>query len=508
MFDLQGSICYDDVQLVPYYSTLTSRSDADTSMKGYAMPVIMSPMMTITTPKMIKLFYEMNLVPTLHRYFKNADEQYFYLFNGLSDLKVENDEKLNIIKATYFSIGGIKKYKGWIDKLIDFGVCNFIVDMAHGDSEICVETCNYLKSKCVNFIAGNVATKSGFARLKKAGAMGIRCGIGGGCFTPKMEVDCYDGRKSIKDVKIGDQVVTHKKRLKKVIDKLEIHVEEPIVVINDILESTRNHEYYVLHEDDLSEFNKTKKLDLFKWVAAEDLTTDYYLIDFPKRRIGKIFKIDEMDYKGLVYDLTVETDHSYNIFGFIVHNSICATRINTAFGVPTLTTIVNCERMKEDTWLIADGGIKNSGDIVKAVRFGADFVMIGKLLAKTDLSAGVCYNSDKEIIPLGQEIYDKDECEGEGDFKCLVAYKSYAGMASKEARQGILAKGSVEGHSGLVKYTGTTVEFLDDLKMNLQASLSYGGSENWKEFQKVKVIKNSSASIVEADTHLDINFQR
>ena len=81
-------------------------------------------------------------------------------------------------------------------------------------------------------------------------------------------------------------------------------------------------------------------------------------------------------------------------------------------------------------------------------------------------------------------------------------------MASREARSGIYSDGPVEGHAGLIKYTGKTINFLNEIKSNLQSALSYGGCRKWSEFKRVKVIKNSPASIAEADTHLDINFYK
>ena len=68
--------------------------------------------------------------------------------------------------------------------------------------------------------------------------------------------------------------------------------------------------------------------------------------------------------------------------------SICSTRIVTGHGVPTLQSVMECAKSSYDTKIIADGGIKTSGDIVKALAAGADFVMIGSMLAGTKESPG------------------------------------------------------------------------------------------------------------------------
>ena len=91
--------------------------------------------------------------------------------------------------------------------------------------------------------------------------------------------------------------------------------------------------------------------------------------------------------------------------------SICSTRIQTGHGVPGLQTIIDCAHTDRDVTIIADGGIRNSGDIVKAIAAGADAVMCGSLLAGTTESPG------------------KIEEDRQG-FK----WKTYRGMASKEAQ--------------------------------------------------------------------------
>lgn len=94
--------------------------------------------------------------------------------------------------------------------------------------------------------------------------------------------------------------------------------------------------------------------------------------------------------------------------------SVCTTRIKTGFGVPQLTAIMMCRQV--DRVLIADGGIKTPGDAVKALAAGADFVMLGGMLAGTEETPGeVRYKS----LPDGRQ----------------VAVKIFRGMASKEAQE-------------------------------------------------------------------------
>ena len=78
-------------------------------------------------------------------------------------------------------------------------------------------------------------------------------------------------------------------------------------------------------------------------------------------------------------------------------------------------------------------------------------------------------------------------------------------MASRDARKNILSYASVEGVSGLTSYTTTTENFLIDTKLRLQASLSYAGAKDWKEFRKnTYPVLRTNAGIIAGDTHLDI----
>jgi IMP dehydrogenase len=102
----------------------------------------------------------------------------------------------------------------------------------------------------------------------------------------------------------------------------------------------------------------------------------------------------------------------------IASGAICSTAIETGFGVPILTNIIDMAKYKKkNTWLIADGGCKATGDIAKAVYFGADFVMLGKMLASTDLACGSCYNKNKE--KLKQNIKMKSD---EDYFACVYPH--------------------------------------------------------------------------------------
>tara|TARA_R100000008_G_scaffold57544_1_gene35586 strand:- start:512 stop:1537 length:1026 start_codon:yes stop_codon:yes gene_type:complete len=162
--------------------------------------------------------------------------------------------------------------------------------------------------------------------------------------------------------------------------------------------------------------------------------------------------------------------------------SICSTRIQTGHGMPGLQTIMDCAKTDRDVKIIADGGIKTSGDIVKALAAGADAVMVGSLLAGTDETPGNIM-TDKE----GNR------------------WKIYRGMASKEAQINWRGKySSYEGVSTTLPYRGPLRPIIEDLSRGIRSGFSYTGARNLSELQaKAEFIQQTSAGFSESKTHIN-----
>ena len=160
--------------------------------------------------------------------------------------------------------------------------------------------------------------------------------------------------------------------------------------------------------------------------------------------------------------------------------SICSTRIQTGHGVPGLQTIIDCAKSDRRAPIIADGGIRNSGDIVKALAAGADFVMLGSLLSGTDETPGDIINT-----PTGK-------------------VKAYRGMASKDAQIDWRGKtSSLEGVATTVPCKGPVGDVLDDLIRGIRSGLSYSGARRISELQaKAKFVRQTSSGQAESATHI------
>jgi IMP dehydrogenase len=160
--------------------------------------------------------------------------------------------------------------------------------------------------------------------------------------------------------------------------------------------------------------------------------------------------------------------------------SICSTRTQTGHGMPGLQTIIDCARSNWSAPIIADGGIRNSGDIVKALAAGADFVMLGSLLSGTDETPGGLINTRK------------------GKFK------SYRGMASADAQlewRGTTS--SLEGIATTVPCKGPVEDVLDSLERGIRSGFSYSGARTLSELQsKAKFVRQTASGQVESSTHI------
>ena len=159
--------------------------------------------------------------------------------------------------------------------------------------------------------------------------------------------------------------------------------------------------------------------------------------------------------------------------------SMCTTRIRTGHGVPTLQSIMDCSKSDRDVYIVADGGIRNSGDAVKALAAGADMVMLGSILAGHDESPGTVIFKDQQ------------------------RFKKFRGMASREAQLEWRGRVSVsEGESTLVPYKGSLSDTLADLLEGIRSGLSYSGSKTVREFRvKSKFIGVTSNGVLENGPH-------
>jgi IMP dehydrogenase len=174
--------------------------------------------------------------------------------------------------------------------------------------------------------------------------------------------------------------------------------------------------------------------------------------------------------------------------------SICITRVVTGSGVPQLTAVVDSVRVAHDydVPVISDGGIRNSGDITKALAAGASAVMVGSLFGGTDESPG------KTLVKNGKK------------FKMYRGMASfYASLGRKYREEGAQVIDSddlndyvPEGVEAMVPYKGSVVEIVRQLAGGVRSGLSYCGAKTIPEMQKnAEFVKMTSAGYIESQPH-------
>jgi len=296
---MKEALTYDDIQLVPKFSNISSRSDIKlhtllSRRYGLLRPFVASPMDTICEIEMAYKLFLMGGVGCIHRFMsiEEQSEQIHMLYYKIygegfggpyEDWGIMFDDWHSEIKSIPImaAIGVHDEDKKRAESLVKHNANVLLIDVAHGHHSNVFSMISWCKQNLpseIDIIAGNIVTAKAALDLQYAGADGLRVGVGGGCFTPNMEVKTINGLKKIKDIEIGDIVYTHTGSEQTVINKMVYNKDEEIMIINGI-ECTKNHEFYVINKKFMKMIINDDDIHQYaEWVSSENLTTDYFLI--------------------------------------------------------------------------------------------------------------------------------------------------------------------------------------------------------------------------------------
>ena len=355
---MKNSLTYDDIQLVPQYSNIPSRTQIKlhtlvSRRYGILNPIVASPMDTVCGLEMAYKIFKLGGVGCIHR-FNTIEEQsniikelYHRIYSEkwgtqFTSWGVMVDDWHSEIPHVPImaAIGVSESDKDRAKSLVESGCNILLIDVAHGHHENVrkmIEWCKSNLDETVDIIAGNIATKEAAQELESWGADGLRVGIGGG--------------------------------------------------------------------------------------------------------------------------------------------SLCTTRLKTGFGIPNVSCLEDITSVAK-TPVMADGGIRSSGDISKALALGASQVMLGSLIAGTDEAPGKILETSRGL------------------------YKRYRGSASLETKvtHGQQAR-NVEGESTTIPYKGGVKFIVNGLLDGIKSALSYGGAETLKDFNP-PYVQVTNSGINEAKPHL------
>ena len=357
---MKTALTYDDIQLVPSFSNIKSRTNINLRTKlsrryGLLNPIVASPMDTVCEYDMALKMAQLGGVGCIHRFMSIThqcdivEELFNKIYDDTEQMSIAQDwgimygdwhseTKLVPIMA---AIGVQDEDKKRALELSKSGANVLLIDVAHGDHQNVIDMIHWCKTQeklqHVDIIAGNIATADAAQLLEQYGADGLRVGIGGG--------------------------------------------------------------------------------------------------------------------------------------------SLCTTRIKTGFGVPNVTSLEEVLKVS-GVPVMADGGIRSSGDMSKALAIGAETVMLGSLLAGTDESPGKILETSKGL------------------------YKRYRGSASLETKVTHGQKSrNVEGESTTIPYKGGVKFIVNGLLDGVKSALSYAGAEELRFFYPEYVIV-TNAGQNEAKPHL------
>lgn len=188
--------------------------------------------------------------------------------------------------------------------------------------------------------------------------------------------------------------------------------------------------------------------------------------------------------------------------------SICTTRVVTGFGVPQLTAIMDSvaglQAAGIDVPVIADGGIKTSGDLVKALAAGASTVMIGSLFAGSEEAPGSPVIRDGQKFKVVRGMASLGAAIGRKAAEQQESPKKDVEVNNEESAESQVdwAKVVPEGVEAVVPYRGNVHEIVYQLVGGLRSGLSYGGARTIKELhEKAEFIEISSAGVRESGSH-------
>mgnify|MGYP000557191599 CR=1 FL=1 len=395
---MKRALTYDDVNIIPKYSELGSRSNIDlktnfTKKTKLNIPIVSSPMDTITEYGMAYEMMEWGGVGVIHRF--NTIEEQSRMMKNLhkefeSYFKIDKDSPQTLDEAydQYVKING---YVGYIDDDDGSDIQDYL-DMTK-------ERLDSNKRWSKRPLCAAVGVKSDY--LERAQEL-----VSNGCNV--IVIDVAHGHHKL----VGEAI----EEIKKIISEIEVIAGS---------------------------------------VATGEATKYLCEKGADAIRVG------------------------------IGNGSLCETRIRTGVGIPQVTALIDCVSVA-DTYnvpVIADGGIRNVGDVCKGLACGADTVMLGSLLSGTKETPGTI--------------------EKIGEWPNEQLYKKYRGSASLHSKHDRGNSKNVEGNHKVISYKGKVKRIIQDIQEGIRSSFSYVGANDISEYHaKVELIEVTGAGNLEGKPHL------
>lgn len=462
---------FKDVLFKPKRSTLTSRKDvglhrslkmkwSDREWSG--VPIVAANMDTVGTIEAGKVLSSNHLLTCLHKHYSEEElvSHFEWVYeNQGSDYASYWGYSLGISDDEFNKLREVQNRTGGKVRVI-------CIDVANGYTERFIEFVSKIREEypLSIIIAGNVVTSEITEQLILAGADIVKVGIGGGCFVAGTPILTNNGLKPIEEVEVGDKVVTHKGR-ERTVSNTFTHTNKNLLLNVNGIKATPNHEFYVIHKSDADKIYNSGIHEHAKWVRADELTYSHYLLEAPSFNLVEITTLKtEPNPSGIAYDLEVEEDHSYTIGEnrIVVHNSVCTTRIQAGVGYPQLSAVIECADAAHGLGgrVMSDGGCVCPGDVAKAFGGGADFVMLGGMLAGHD--------ENLTLDDQGNPVF----------------YGMSSDTAMDKYNGGLNKYRSSEGRTVKMERRGSIQETIQNILGGVRSTCTYIGAKELRELSK------------------------
>lgn len=462
---------FKDVLFKPKRSTLTSRKDVNLSREiklphskrvWDGVPIVAANMDTVATFEAGKVLTDLHMMVCLHKHY--TEEQYIDIYDW-----VYSNQGCGYAQYWAYSMGISDEEFDRLVRIQDKTngmILTICIDVANGYTERFIEFVAKVRKKypLSIIIAGNVVTAEITEQLILAGADIVKVGIGSGCFVAGTPILTNNGLKPIEEVEVGDKVMTHMGRERTVTNTFT-HTNKNLLVNVNGIKATPNHEFYVIHKSDAGLIYNDSIHEHAKWVKADELTYSHYLLEAPSFDLVEITKLEtEPNPSGIAYDLEVEEDHSYTIGEnrTVVHNSACTTRIQAGVGYPQLSAVIECADAAHGLGgrIMSDGGCTCPGDVAKAFGGGADFVMLGGMLAG--------HTENLRLDDEGNALF----------------YGMSSDTAMEKYHGGVNDYRSSEGRTVAIERKGAIKDTLQDILGGIRSTCTYIGASELRELSK------------------------
>lgn len=259
---------YNDVMVEPsILSTIEHRAECNPFDENGMLPLFTAPMDSVVNLKNFELFEKNGIIPILPRTENIEDRKSFALKGKWAAFSLDEFE--------YWFTGRI------ILSATSKSVIRALIDIANGHVSRLYNLVRKAKNVYgdrITIMVGNIANPETYRVCVESKVDYVRCSIGTGCFHPDSIVKTDKGDISIKDIKIGDSVLTHKNRFKKVLNTKKEKSFDNLLVINGEVKCTKSHKFYVINKTDKDKVNNENVEKYAYWVEAKDLNKNKHLL--------------------------------------------------------------------------------------------------------------------------------------------------------------------------------------------------------------------------------------